>query len=242
MSDLAQSERLQKWAAEFGITLSAEQLVDFATYRTLLQTWNQHTNLTRIISDEEVDLRHFIDSLTCATVMGDLQGQSVIDVGSGAGFPGIPLKLLYPTMRLTLVESVGKKCRFLEALIEQLGLTHVKILSERAETLGQSNVHRAKYDWAVARAVAPMPVLMEYLLPLVKVGGNVLAQKGSSALQESAESLPAITKLGGDFPQSHPIYLPQHPEIYYLITIKKIKPTPAAYPRRAGTPAKSPLT
>ena len=236
-----QSGRLKEWAAEFGITLSAEQVATFARYRTLLQTWNAHTNLTRIINDEDVDLRHFIDSLTCATVMGDLQGKSVIDVGTGAGFPGVPLKLIYPTMRLTLVESIGKKCRFLEELVALLELSDVTILPERAETIGQISRHRAKYDWAVARAVAPMPILVEYLLPLVKVGGTMLAQKGSSALQDSAESLSAIAKLGGDTPQYHPIHLPQHPETYYLITVKKIKPTPPSYPRRVGTPTKSPL-
>lgn len=228
-------------AAHFNIQLSAAQVAQFERYQALLQEWNQKINLTGIDDPVGIQIRHFLDSLTCATVMEDLDGKRLIDVGTGAGFPGLPLKILYPDLKLTLVESVTKKTRFLEAVVEALGLTGVRVLDQRAETLGQQPEHRARYDWATGRAVAALRVLVEYLLPFCKIGGHVLAQKGESAQVEAAEAAPAIAKLGGGEPAFYPVHLPEREETHYLVVIAKVAETPSAFPRRPGRPAKSPL-
>lgn len=232
---------LAREAAEFGITLTARQEEQFATYARLLQSWNEKLNLTAIADEEGIRVRHFLDSLSCATVTGPLDGQSLVDVGTGAGFPGLPLKILYPRLALTLVESVTKKTRFLQEVVAELGLEDVQIVDERAETVGQNRQHREQYDWAAARAVAALPVLAEYLLPLCRLGGHMLAMKGESAPQEVEQAGEALKKLGGAPPTLHPIHLPRRPETYYLVVSKKLAPTPEAYPRRPGMPGKRPL-
>jgi 16S rRNA (guanine527-N7)-methyltransferase len=232
---------LQAWAAEFGIALSATQLAQFDTYRELLLLWNQRINLTAITEPAEIDSRHFLDSLTVATVTGDLSGQSLIDVGTGAGFPGVPLKILYPEMQLTLVDSVAKKTRFLELLVGELGLTDFTVRAERVETLGHERAYREQFDWAVARAVAHLRVLAEYLLPLVRVGGAMLVQKGTSAVEESAESTAALAQLGGSQPTITPVQLPNRPILHYILQCNKLETTASLYPRRVGVPQKRPL-
>lgn len=232
---------LAQGAAAFGLALSDKQLASFATYQQLLLEWNQRFNLTAIDQPREIQLRHFLDSLTCALVTGDLSGQRLIDVGSGAGFPGLPLKLLYPELQLTLVESVTKKTRFLEELAATLGLDGVTILAERAENLGRQPAHREQYDWATARAVAAITVLAEYLLPLVRLGGRMLAQKGAGAVEEAAAAVPAFSILGGGRPELHEVQLPGREETRYLVVVEKIGFTPQRYPRRPGMPAKRPL-
>ena len=209
--------------------------------RDRLQAWNQRINLTSIDDDEGVRVRHFLDSLICATVAGNLDGQKVVDVGAGAGFPGLPLKILFPHMHLTLVESVTKKARFLETVIQELALTEVLVLDARAEVVGQDNACREAYDWAIARAVAPLNLLAEYLLPLCRVGGRVLAMKGERGPSEVEVALRAISTLGGGQPKLHPVRLPQRDELSYLIVIEKTAHTPSRYPRRPGMPAKRPL-
>ncbi len=232
---------LKLWSAEFGITLSTTQMAQFDTYRELLLVWNQRINLTAITEPAEIDSRHFLDSLTVATVTGDLSGQRLIDVGTGAGFPGVPLKILYPEMQLTLVDSVAKKTRFLELLVGELGLTDVTIRAERAETLGRESDYREQFDWAVARAVAHLRVLAEYLLPLVKVGGAMLVQKGQSAAVESAESATALTQLGGSQPTITTVQLPNRTIPHYILQSNKMAATASQYPRRVGVPQKRPL-
>lgn len=234
-------EALATAAQQFGVILQPEQLAQFALYQQLLLEWNDRMNLTAIREPEQIRQRHFLDSLTCATVMGGGNGRSLIDVGTGAGFPGLPLKILYPQLRLTLVESVAKKTQFLQAVVTSLGLENVQIHAERVEVLGQMAVHRQQYDWAVARAVAELRVLVEYLLPLCRVGGHVLAQKGENVLNETAVSHSAIHKLGGADPQIHPIHLPGRAETHYLVLIPKIADTPDVYPRRVGVAVKRPL-
>jgi len=226
-------------AEQIGVRLTAVQQEQFAHYLSILMDWNGRMNLTAVREPAAIETRHFLDSLTCAPLMGDLNGQRLIDVGTGAGFPGLPLKILYPDLRLTLVESVGKKTRFLQAVVDELALTDVTILQERAEALGQQRAHRGKYDWAVARAVAKLPTLAEYLLPFCKVGGHMLAQKGRRAEEETAVSHHAITLLGGGAPELHPITLTDDGTT--IILVEKIKRTPKAYPRHIGTPAKTPL-
>jgi 16S rRNA (guanine527-N7)-methyltransferase len=153
----------------------------------------------------------------------------------------VPLKILYPLLRLTLVESVQKKARFLETVAAELGLADLNIITERAEVLGQQAAHRSQYDWAVARGVAEMRVLTEYLLPFCRVGGHVLAQKGRNAASETAAARGAIAELGGAAPQLRPVQLPHHTETHYLVVIEKVRETPSRYPRRVGIPAKRPL-
>jgi 16S rRNA (guanine527-N7)-methyltransferase len=234
-------EALVAEAAAFGLQLDAEQQAQFGRYATLLQTWNRRLSLTTIDDLEGIRIRHFLDGLTCATVTGDLNGKRLVDVGSGAGFPGLPLKILYPELALTLVESVSKKVHFLEEVVRELGLAGVSICDERAETLGQDPAHRERYDWATARAVAALRVLVEYTLPLCRVGGHVLAQKGESARDEAAAAAEALSVLGGGPPSFHPIALPGREITHYLVVIPKVAATPVQYPRRPGRPAKRPL-
>jgi 16S rRNA (guanine527-N7)-methyltransferase len=165
----------------------------------------------------------------------------LIDVGTGAGFPGIPLKILYPNMELTLVESVGKKATFCEHIVNVLGLEDVEVIHARAEDIGQDTNLREEYDWAVARAVANLNVLSEYLIPLVKVGGHMLAQKGENAPIEAQSAEKAIEILGGKLEQLIPVNLPGVVDDRYLVVVEKIAATPPNYPRKPGVPAKQPL-
>ena len=173
MKELAQQARTL-----LGIQLSSRQLNTLELYEQELLRWNEHTNLTAIREPEQIRIKHFLDSLTCLLVMRDAPPARVVDVGSGAGFPGLPLKVIYPAMQLTLVESIGKKVDFCRHVVQTLGLEGVQVVQERAETLGQMPEHRQQYDWALARAVAVMNVLVEYLLPLARIGGAALALKG----------------------------------------------------------------
>lgn len=228
-------------ARAWGWPLTTGQLAQFDQYRRLLQSWSAHTNLTAITETHAIDTRLFLDSLACATITGDLNDRRLIDVGTGAGFPGLPLKILFPRLRLTLVDSVGKKTAFLSALIAELQLADVVIWTERAEVLGQMPSQREQYDWAIGRAVAHLRTLVEYLLPLARVGGAILAPKGEQAAQEAAEAQVASRLLGGGAPTLHPVDLPGLPAPHYLVHIPKVAPTPAAYPRRVGLPVKRPL-
>ena len=237
----AEREEFAAWAAALGAPLLPEQLAQFAAYEALLLAWNERIALTAIREPRQIRIRHFLDALSCAAATGPLDGQRLIDVGSGAGLPGLPLKLLYPGLRLTLVDSVAKKARFLELVAAELGLGDVVVIADRAETLGQDAAHREGYDWAVARAVAELPVLAELLLPLCRVGGRVLAQKGESAADELAAAGPAIAALGGGAAQLIPVRLPETEATHYLVTIDKAAPTDPRYPRRVGVPAKRPL-
>ncbi|HEX6386258.1 MAG TPA: 16S rRNA (guanine(527)-N(7))-methyltransferase RsmG [Anaerolineae bacterium] len=234
-------EQLARQAAAFGLRLTEAQLSQFVRYQALLLEWNERINLTAVREPELIQQRHFLDSLTCATVTRDLNDRSFIDVGTGAGFPGLPLKILFPRLKLTLVESVQKKARFLEEVATTLGLADVNVVAERAEVLGQRAAYRGQYDWAVARAVAELRTLVEYLLPFCRVGGCALAQKGENAAVEAAAASVAIAELGGATPELHAILLPGHRETHYLVVIEKVAETPARYPRRVGIPAKRPL-
>lgn len=225
---------------EPGLDLTPAQWTAFQQYADLLHTWNQRFNLTAVRDLDEIWRRHFLDSLTCLRVMRGTPLQRVIDVGTGAGFPGLALKIVQPDMHLTLVESVGKKAEFCAEVVRMLGLENVDILTARAEELGQNPQYREQYDWAVARAVAPLPILAEYLLPLVKVGGQMLAQKGKEAEQETKQAENAFTTLGGELRQIVSVTLPGV-DARALILVAKIHHTPDRYPRRVGIPSKRPL-
>jgi 16S rRNA (guanine527-N7)-methyltransferase len=225
-----------------GLQLSTNQINAFQVLELELMTWNEQFNLTAIRDVEGVRTKHFLDSLTCLRAM-DMQKlpESLVDIGTGAGFPGIPLKIILPRLKLTLVESVHKKAHFCEHMVEKLGLRDVQVLSERAEDVGRALGQRQTYDLAVARAVASMPVLVEYLLPLVKLGGMVVMQKGESAHAEAQAAGKAIEILGGRLKQVIPVLLPGVVEERFLVVVEKIAMTSQEYPRKAGTPSKHPL-
>ena len=228
--------------ALLNLDLTPAQLAAFQTYADELRAWNEKFNLTAIKDARGVQIRHFLDSLSVLKVLRPGGAAlRVVDVGSGAGFPGIPLKIACPQMQLTLVEATGKKAKFCEHMVEQLKLTNVTVVHARAEEVGREPAHRERYDWAVARAVAEMPTLAEYLLPLVKRGGRALAQKGEDAPGETHTAEGAVKKLGGELEQIVPVELPGVAETRYLVVFKKIAATPPRYPRRPGVPAKTPL-
>jgi len=225
----------------FNVHLTGRAMLALATYEKELLSWNQKFNLTAIRDAEGIRVKHFLDSFSCVLAWKANPPARLIDVGTGAGFPGIPLKILYPFMQVSLVESVGKKAAFCQHIIEVLRLDGVEIINARAEDVGRDPGHREKYDWAVARAVAKLNVLGEYLLPLVKVGGMMLAQKGESGLAEAQSAEHAIKLLGGKLQQVIPLNLPGVVEDRYLVLVDKVHATPPKYPRKAGTPYKDPL-
>lgn len=225
----------------FGLQLTAAQLAQLQIYEQELLDWNQRFNLTAIRDQDGIRLKHFLDSFSCVLAWRAAPPRTLVDVGTGAGFPGLVLKILYPEMQVTLVESVGKKARFCQHMIDRLALDGVQVLSERAETLGQNPAYREHYDWAVARAVARMNVLMEYLLPLTRRGGHVLAQKGASGPAEAHRAERAIRILGGHLHKIIPLELPGITEDRFLIIVDKVASTPREYPRSPGTPRKQPL-
>lgn len=224
-----------------GIHLTSRQVKAFTTYEQELLSWNEKFNLTAIRDLEAIRTKHFLDSLTVLSELNHPTPDRLVDVGTGAGFPGIPLKIMLPELKLTLVESVGKKAEFCRHVVETLNLKDVEVLNLRAEEMGQMKQHREQYDWAVARAVSSMPVLAEYLLPLVRVGGGMLAQKGEHAHAEVQQAEKALGILGGSMRRVTPVTLPGVVEDRYIVVVDKNASTPAQYPRRAGLPAKKPI-
>ncbi|RPI93004.1 MAG: 16S rRNA (guanine(527)-N(7))-methyltransferase RsmG [Chloroflexi bacterium] len=227
--------------ALFNVHITGRQVMALITYEKELLEWNHKFNLTAIRDSESIRTKHFLDSFSCILAWKASPPEHLIDVGTGAGFPGVPLKILYPNLRLTLVESVGKKAMFCQHIVRVLGLEHVNVIQTRAETLGQTSQHREKYDWAVARAVANLSVLGEYLLPLVKMGGRALAQKGETGPAEAQSAEKAMELLGGKLKQLIPVSLPGVADDRYLVVVEKVAATPPKYPRKPGIPMKQPL-
>ena len=232
---------VQDALALFNVHINGRQVMSLITYEKELLEWNQKFNLTAIRDVESIRTKHFLDSFSCVLAWKAAPPNRLIDVGTGAGFPGVPLKILYPNLKLTLVESVGKKAMFCQHIVRVLGLEHVDVIQARAEDLGQDANHREKYDWAIARAVANLNVLSEYLVPLVKVGGTMLAQKGESGPAEAQSAEHAMKLLGGKLRQLIPVNLPGVADDRYLILVDKVAATPPKYPRKPGVAAKQPL-
>jgi 16S rRNA (guanine527-N7)-methyltransferase len=219
--------------------LSAAQLDQFEQYARELLAWNAHMNLTAITDSAGLTVRHMLDSLRCARSWGEAP-RRIVDVGSGAGFPGLPLKLLQPSLAVTLVESVEKKAAFLRHVVAQLGLSDVQVLTLRAEQAGRDAAHREQYDVALARGVADLCVLAEYCLPLCRAGGRFLAPKGADVRSEVARAEPVFARLGGRLLAVEPVELPGV-EPRSLVVVEKVLPTPGQYPRAVGIPSRRPL-
>jgi 16S rRNA (guanine527-N7)-methyltransferase len=235
-------ELIQDARTLFNVHLTARQVMALINYERELIEWNQKFNLTAIRDVESIRTKHFLDSYSCVLAWKGTPPLRLVDVGTGAGFPGIPLKIVYPTMHVTLVESVGKKAMFCQHIVSKLGLEDVEVIHARAENLGQDPKHRESYDYAVARAVASLNILSEYLLPLVKVGGTMLAQKGESGPAEAQSAEKAMKLLGGKLKQIIPVELPGVPDDRFLVLVDKVAATPPKYPRKAGIPMKTPLS
>lgn len=225
----------------FDIELTAKQAQQFERYHQLMDEWGQQMNLTTIKDPDEVIIRHFLDSLSPIDVIGFDDGDRLIDVGTGAGFPGLALAIAFPNVDVTLLDSVQKKLKFLQAVIDDLQLSNVSILHMRAEDAGNHPDHREEYDIVTARAVALLPVLLEYTMPLVKVGGFMVAMKGESAQREVDDAKRALFVLKGDAKPVYEYKLPSVERSHFLVTIEKTDKTPRNYPRQAGVPKKKPI-
>jgi 16S rRNA (guanine527-N7)-methyltransferase len=235
-----------------GLQLPATRLARLEQYRDLLLASANEFNLTSLRDPKGIERRHIVESLSFGVFLqergllprtgdeGPSVSRRVLDIGTGAGLPGIPLKVAWPEMHVTLLESVGKKCRFLERAAGALGLDDVTVIEGRAEDIGRDPAHRETYDLAVARAVAPLPVLLEYALPALRVGGHLAAPKGSAAASELAAASAALDALGGRLDGVAP-FLPPHGLPQSVVIVEKVAPTPDRYPRRAGVPSKRPL-
>lgn len=236
------TEQFEKDLTALGVSLSPEQIQQFLTYYEMLVEWNEVMNLTAITEYEEVMKKHFVDSLSLVQTFDVNKKVSVIDVGTGAGFPGLALKIAYPNMKVTLLDSLNKRINFLNAVIENLGLTDVETVHGRAEDFAKPGKLREKYDLCVSRAVANLTTLSEYCLPFVKVGGEFISYKSEKITEEMESAKKAISLLGGKFDRSKDFYLPDSDIYRNLVVIKKVKETPKKFPRKAGLPSKEPLS
>src|SRR5699024_2479730 len=237
-------EQFQQALADHGITLSAEQMQQFADYYQLLVETNEHVNLTRITEKDEVYLKHFYDSLTGAFAEPRLQTEqlTLCDIGAGAGFPSLPLKIAFPQLQVTIVDSLNKRINFLQELVAKLGLSGVTLVHDRAETFSaKTAATREQYDLVLARAVARLSVLAELCLPAARVGGELVAYKASAADDDLADAQGAISKLGGEVQKEFAMTLPGTADQRKIIIIDKVTATPPKYPRRPGLPNKKPL-
>ena len=224
---------------EFNIEISDNQLEKFNEYMKLLLDWNEKINLTAIVEPDEVKIKHFLDSLTVLKYIND--EDKVIDIGTGAGFPGIPLKIVKPLAKITLLDSLNKRINFLNLVIEELELKNIEAIHGRAEEFARNKIYREKYDVAVSRAVANLSTLTEYMLPFVKVGGKCICMKGANVKEELDKAKNAIQELGGKIEKIDNFYLSNNDNERNIIIIKKVKETKSKYPRKAGIPSKEPL-
>ena len=224
---------------DFNIKINDEQIKKFMNYMNLLLEWNEKINLTAITQPDEVKLKHFVDSLTVLKYIND--DDKVIDIGTGAGFPGIPLKIMNENTKITLLDSLNKRINFLNIVIETLNLRNIQAIHGRAEEIARNKLYREKYDVAVSRAVANLSTLTEYMLPFVKVGGKCICMKGANVNEELERAQNAIKELGGEIERVDNFHLSDNDNERNIIIIRKVKETNPKYPRKAGTPSKEPL-
>ena len=235
--------QLKEELKQIDVELTERQIEQFYNYYELLIHWNSMINLTAITQLDEVVTKHFVDSLSLKKIIVDIgqKSQSLIDVGTGAGFPGIPLKIAFPELKITLLDSLNKRVRFLEEVCERLGLENVTCVHARAEDGGRNKDLREKFDLCVSRAVANLSSLSEYCMPFVKVGGYFIPYKSGDIEEELAQAKKAVAILGGEIENVTGFELPGGEGSRSLIKIKKMKPISAKYPRKAGLPGKEPL-
>ena len=235
-------ELLEKGALHYEKTITNQQLEQFVKYMELLKDWNTKINLTAIEDDREIIIKHFIDSMSILPYVKDSE-QKLIDVGTGAGFPGIPLKIVNKNIEVTLLDSLEKRVKFLNEVIKSInisGVNSIRAVHGRAEDMGMNPIYREKYDIAVARAVANLPVLLEYCLPFVKINGIFIAMKGSNT-EEFDNCNKALDILGGKIEKIKKMKLPFTNIERNVIVVRKFRQTPTKYPRKAGKPVKEPL-
>lgn len=226
---------------KMGIDITEKQTQQFFDYKSLLLQWNEKMNLTAITDEGEVVIKHFADSVSILSAVNIEEGATIIDVGTGAGFPGLPVKIVRPDLKVTLLDSLNKRIGFLNEVCTQLNLETVDNIHARAEDGGQNTELREKFDYCLSRAVANLAVLSEYCLPFVKVGGGFISLKGPDVTQEVNDGETAIKKLGGRVEQVIKIEIPNSDITHSLVIIKKISKTPKLYPRKAGTASKNPI-
>lgn len=232
------SKELEIKAKQIEIELTKEQIEKYYNYMNLLLEWNEKINLTAIIDPKEIILKHFVDSLTIAKYVKD--DEKLIDVGTGAGFPGIPLAIVKENTDIVLLDSLNKRINFLQEVKENLKLENITTIHGRAEEFGKNKKERETYNIATSRAVAPLNILLEYLIPLVKVGGKAICMKGSN-IEEMENAKNALEILGGKIEKIEEITLPNSDIKRNIIIVKKVKNTPSKYPRKPGTPSKEPI-
>jgi 16S rRNA (guanine527-N7)-methyltransferase len=234
-------EKLRAGAEMLGVKLGEQELSQFQTYFEELIDWNKKMNLTSITDYEQVQTNHFLDALTIVLAWKPANSAKVIDVGAGAGIPGIPLKIAFPQIQLTLLEATAKKAGFLSYIVEKLGLKEVDIVVGRAEDIAQKPQYREQFDVVLSRAVAELTTLAELALPFSKIGGLVIAHKKGDIRDEVKRAEKAIEMLGGKLKKILPVTLPEFTDNRCLVLIEKVSPTPEKYPRRSGMPGKKPL-
>ena len=232
-------KEIMGYVEELGIKLSKEQAEMFFDYMNLLLEWNEKINLTAITEEKEVIVKHFVDSLTIAKYIPE--GASLVDVGTGAGFPGIPLKIIRDDLKITLLDSLQKRINFLDVVIKELKLKNIETIHARVEEFGKNSKYRESFEVATSRAVANLSTLTEYLLPLVKVGGIAVCMKGSSIEEELETSKKAINVLGGKVSNVFEFDLPKTDIKRNVVIVDKINKTPSKYPRKPGMPSKEPI-
>lgn len=233
------NENMKKLMNEIDVDITENQISKFYDYMNLLLEWNENINLTAITKPDEIVLKHFVDCLTIQKYIED--NKKIVDIGTGAGFPGVPLAIMNDRCRFTLVDSLNKRINFLNEIKDKLNLKNVSAIHSRAEEFDQNKMYRENFDIAVSRAVANLCVLSEYLLPAVKVGGKVICMKGSQIEEELNDAKFALKELGGKVKFVDEFLLPGTDMKRNVVVIEKVKETPKRYPRKAGTPAKQPL-
>lgn len=234
-------EILKRGLIDLGITPDDKMINDFKIYREILVDWNKKMNLTGIEEEKEVYVKHFLDSVSAVKKDYIKDNMSLIDVGTGAGFPGLPLKIVLRNLNLTLLDSLNKRINFLQEVCKNIDIDDINFIHARAEDFGKNEDYREKFDIATARAVAGLPVLMEFCVPFVKLGGYFVCLKGPNANLELEESKKAMEILGVEFIEKIDVKLPEYDLSHNILVFKKVKNTPEKYPRKAGKPSKSPI-